>query len=92
MADNFEICTMCGEETDEMTVIDDETRVCEDCLENEFFYCDECGEYWLYDAVGCYTLSDDRTICEHCNKDNSDEQRLNYGREKNQHRSFLFSY
>ena len=92
MAGIFETCTMCSAETDEITVIDDETRVCEDCLEDEFFRCDKCGEYWLYDAVECYTLSDDRTICEHCNKDNSDEQRLNYGRKKNKHRSFLFSY
>ena len=92
MSDNFEICTMCGEECEDITVIDDETRVCEDCLEDEFFYCDECGEFWLNDAVEYHTLADGRTICEHCNKDNSDEQRLNYGRKKNKHWCILLSY
>ncbi len=73
MAGDFEICTMCGEETDEITVIDDVTRVCEDCLEDEFFYCDACGEYWLCDNLESHTLPDDRTVCKHCYNDNLGE-------------------
>ena len=69
MADNFETCTMCGEETDDITVIDDETRVCEYCLGNEFIECSECGEYWYYDAIDFYNLTDERTLCIHCAKE-----------------------
>ena len=67
--ESFEICTMCGEECDDVTVIDDETRVCEYCLGNEFIYCNECEEYWYFDAIDFYNLKDERTLCEHCAKD-----------------------
>ena len=66
MSELIEKCTMCGEETDDITVVDDETRVCPDCLENEFFQCDECGEYWLSDAKESFELVDGRTICSDC--------------------------
>jgi hypothetical protein len=66
MSDFIEECTMCGEETDDITVVDDETRVCPDCLEDEFFHCDECGEYWLCDAKDSVELEDGRTVCADC--------------------------
>ena len=59
-------CTMCAKECADITVVDDETRVCEECLENEFFYCEECGEYWLADVVDSVELDDGRTVCENC--------------------------
>ena len=62
-------CTMCGKENCTLTVIDDVDRVCDDCLDEEFTFCDECKEYWVYDAIEFFTLKDGRTICEHCAED-----------------------
>ena len=62
-------CTMCGKENVKVTIIDDEEHVCGDCLDNEFFYCDECQEYWRCDIIESYTLKDGRTVCEHCIED-----------------------
>ena len=62
----FDICTECGEET-EVVIVDDETRLCEDCLDElDYIECDECHEYWLWDAIKFYNLKDERTLCEHC--------------------------
>ena len=67
-------CTMCGEEDCELTIIDEVNHVCEDCLGNEYIFCDECEEYWLWTAVKFYNLKDGRTLCEHCAEDiDSDE-------------------
>ena len=62
------ICTKCGKEAD-LTIIDEVDRVCESCLENEYIQCDECKEYWLWDAIAFYKLKDGRTLCEHCAED-----------------------
>ena len=60
------ICTECGEET-EITVIDDVTMLCDDCLEElDYIECDNCNEFWLWDAVKFYNLNDGRVLCEHC--------------------------
>ena len=59
-------CTMCGAEDQNLTIVDEEAHVCPDCLENEYFYCEECHEYWLCDAVEFFDTEDGRTICEHC--------------------------
>lgn len=62
----FDICTECGEET-EVTVVDEVTRLCEDCLnELDYFECDNCNEYWQADVVDSYYLKDGKTLCEHC--------------------------
>lgn len=67
------ICTMCGAEA-ELTIIDDVSRVCEDCLDNEYIQCDECKEHWLWDAIPFYKLKDDRTLCVHCAEDIDEEE------------------
>lgn len=62
----FDICTECGEET-EVIIVDDETRLCESCLDElDYILCDNCEEYWLYDVIDFYNLKDGRTLCEHC--------------------------
>ena len=62
----FDVCTECGEET-EVTVVDEETRLCEDCLnELDYIECDECHEFWLWDAIKFYNLKNGNTLCEHC--------------------------
>jgi formylmethanofuran dehydrogenase subunit E len=66
MAKLIEKCTMCGEKCKDITVVDDVTRVCPDCLEDEFFKCEECNEYWLYDAKEYVELDDGRIVCEDC--------------------------
>lgn len=60
------ICTECGEET-EITVIDDVTMLCDDCIEElDYIECDNCHEFWLWDAIKFYHLIDERVLCEHC--------------------------
>ena len=60
---------MCGAENVKVTIIDDEDHVCDECLDNEFFYCEECHEHWRCDVVDSFELKDGRTICEHCAED-----------------------
>lgn len=62
-------CTMCGKKNTSLTVVDEEAHVCEDCLDNEYIQCEECGEYWLYDAIKFYHLKDEHILCEHCAED-----------------------
>ena len=60
-------CTECGAEDVLITVIDDETMLCEECLDDlDYIECERCHEFWLWDAVKFYELKDGRTICEHC--------------------------
>ena len=60
------ICTECGAET-EITVIDEDTMLCEECIEElDYIECDYCHELWLWDVIKFYNLKDDRTLCEHC--------------------------
>ena len=62
-------CTMCGKAEQGLTIVDEVAHVCQDCLDNEYIYCDECKEYWLWDAIKFYNLKDGRTLCEHCAED-----------------------
>ena len=41
---------------------------------NEYIFCDECKEYWLWDAILFYNLTDGRTLCEHCAEDIDEEE------------------
>lgn len=67
------ICTHCGNESSNLTVIDDVTRVCNGCLDAFFTQCEECGEYWDDSYVEFFALKDGRLICEHCREDFDDE-------------------
>lgn len=66
-------CTLCGEKNRKLLIVDEENHVCKECLEEEYFQCDECGEYWAYDYVEYFDLKDGRTICEHCREDFDDD-------------------
>jgi hypothetical protein len=67
-------CTMCGAENQKLTIVDEEAHICPECLDNEYFYCEECHEYWLCDAVEYFELEDGRTVCENCAEDIEDEE------------------
>ena len=62
-------CTMCGKENTALTTIDEETRVCDECLEYAFSQCDICKEYWDDSCVEFFALKDGRLVCEHCADD-----------------------
>ena len=62
-------CTECGAGNCDLVVVDEETHVCEDCLDENYFLCEECNEYWSYDYVGAFNLKDGRTVCENCIED-----------------------
>ena len=66
-------CARCGKDTD-LTIIDDVTSVCEECLDAFYTQCEECGEYWDDSYVEFFTLNDGRLICEHCREDFDDEE------------------
>lgn len=60
-------CTECGEEDVEVTLIDEETSLCDNCLDElDYYECDECHEYWLADVLEPQDLKDGRTLCRHC--------------------------
>ena len=67
-------CTMCGKENCELLIVDEANHVCQDCLDNEYIFFDECKEYWLWDAILFYNLKDGRTLCEHCAEDIDEEK------------------
>ena len=67
------ICTLCGKEVKQLTIVDEETHVCDECLNSNYTQCDECGEYYLNDSVEMYELEDGRCICEYCYAELSDE-------------------
>lgn len=70
-------CTECGEEDVEVTLIDEDTSLCDDCLDAlDYIECDECNEFWLWDAVKFYHLKDGRTLCEGCAEDLLADQKL----------------
>ena len=68
------VCTHCGKKNCNLTVIDDETSVCEECLDAFYTQCAECGEYWNDSYVEFFTTKDGRLICEHCREDFDDEE------------------
>lgn len=67
-------CTMCGKQKRKLLIVDEEAHVCQDCLDNEYIQCDECKEYWLWDAIMFYHLKDERTLCEHCAEDVEEDE------------------
>ena len=62
----FGICDCCGSRCyrDDMYYVDDED-ICESCLNNECFYCDNCHEYH-FDEYRVYVEETDSYICEQC--------------------------
>jgi formylmethanofuran dehydrogenase subunit E len=67
-------CTICGTENQKLTIVDEETHVCPHCLDADFFYCEQCHEYWMCGAVEDIELEDGRTVCEYCAEDIEDEE------------------
>lgn len=65
-------CTRCGTEG-LLNIIDDEDRICDECLDAFFTQCADCGEYWEDGYVEFFLTKDDRLICEYCREDYDDE-------------------
>ena len=59
-------CTMYGKKAETLTIIDDETRVCDECLDTHFFSCVYCGGYWLSDSDVYIETEDGQLICPRC--------------------------
>lgn len=66
-------CTECGEENCQLVIVDEQNHLCKKCLDDSYFLCEECGEYWPYDYVEDFHLKDGRTVCEYCAEDFEDE-------------------
>ena len=59
------VCTICGEifDEDKLTRTGDGELVCDDCLEENYEQCDECGEY--YPSINMTDVNGD-LVCEEC--------------------------
>ena len=64
-------CTGCGIEAT-LIILDDEDRLCPECLDSSYTQCDICGEYWP-DHIE-FTYTDDQIICEYCMEDMNEEE------------------
>ena len=58
-------CDNCGEYflEEDLTETGDGYLVCEDCLDNDYFYCDGCAEYYHNDVA---IDTQDGAVCENC--------------------------
>ena len=55
----------CYHRTDSTYIPSEDRNVCRYCLDNYYYYCDECNEYCYYDDVH-YIDSTDRYVCDDC--------------------------
>ena len=65
-----EKCTSCGALVDNRTAVDDGVFVCDECLDKDYVYCDECEEYYADWVMKFAYLEDGRTLCEYCAEEN----------------------
>jgi len=63
-----ETCENCGNsyDEDEMTYVDGRGYYCDDCLSDNFFCCDRCGEYESRDSMYIFEDRDSFCYCESC--------------------------
>jgi len=73
MANSTGKCFHCRKESS-LTIIDEDIRVCAECLDAFYFQCDICGQYWDDSYVEQFWLKDGRTVCEHCREDCDDDE------------------
>lgn len=64
-------CACCGQEVEvsklNMAFYNGEyVEICEDCLENEFWRCDCCNDYYHNDEYNNISVNDGSIICEEC--------------------------
>ena len=71
---NRNVCSCCGKLAGKLTMIDDETAVCDHCLDNRYILCDQCGEYYP-DNIEMHEVNG-MTVCEYCYEelDENDEK------------------
>lgn len=69
-------CADCGEIhcIDDMTIIADNCAVCQSCLENNYGYCEICGEWERLDDME-WIESEERYVCADCLRDSGDYAR-----------------
>lgn len=67
-------CTRCGASEVNVTIINDEDRVCDSCLEEAYLMCDECEEYYEEGSVEFYDEEDGRILCEFCHENLEDDE------------------
>lgn len=63
-------CDCCEHYTrDEVTHVEGYGDVCDDCLNDDFYYCEECGDYYTEDDIH-YIESEDIYVCDDCLESN----------------------
>lgn len=69
MEKEIAVCKECGEEIRGDYVEVDGEYVCQDCFDEYYFYCDDCGEIENRDN-GYYIEDEDKFVCENCLENN----------------------
>ena len=64
MSNYFGNCEWCGKETDLLLVGD--MKICEECADESYVYCDHCREYWPKEDTIVYHLKNGMVYCEDC--------------------------
>ncbi len=68
----YERCDCCGEwhKADSLIETDNGDRICEECKDEHYFYCEDCGALELWDdAVSVHTRYGEIYVCERCSDD-----------------------
>ena len=56
-------CMCCGKEDRDLVILNDDERICLECLDADYEKCDVCGEYWPADMVSPFGKE---MICDLC--------------------------
>ncbi|MBR0445439.1 MAG: hypothetical protein IJK14_08745 [Clostridia bacterium] len=64
-------CMCCGKEDRDLIILNDDERICLQCLDADFAKCDGCGEYWPSDMVSQFGSE---MICDFCLEEMEDEE------------------
>lgn len=69
-------CSECGANDQDLFPINDMDHLCPACLDDLYFFCDICKEYYHYEHWEYFDMKDGRIVCENCRDEVDDDQIL----------------
>ena len=64
-------CMSCGREDRDLVILNDDERICLECLDADYTKCDACGEYWPSEMVSPFG---NEMICDYCMEEMEEEE------------------